>query len=47
MTTFWFSIPISFLGSPRDHVCERKQDCVFGGKEQGRKDSGEEDLKKI
>lgn len=47
MTTFWFSTPISFLGSPRGGVCERKQDCVFDGKEQGGKDNGEEDLMQI
>lgn len=32
MTTFWFSTPISFLGSPRGGVCERKHDVYLAGR---------------
>lgn len=39
MITFWFSIFISFFGSPRGCICEGKQDSTFGRKEQGGKDN--------
>lgn len=44
---FWFSILISFLGSPSGCIRERKQDCVFRGKEQGGKDTREKDVIQI